>query len=364
MSSIVSAITGSGTPKAAEIQNYTNPAQAQQQYGQMQQGIDAQQQFMQALQAQNGLQNQSNVFNQMQGVANGTGPNPAQAMLANSTGANVANQNAMMAGQRGSAANVGMMARQAANQGANIQQQAAGQGAAMQAQQSLGALGQMGGMANQQAAQLQQGTNAYGNATQQGYNSVTGNINQQNNASIQNQAQLNQANQSQNQAALNMFGNVVGAGGAAMMMPGGGAAAALGGGGKPQQMTMGFAEGGQVPQEQPKGPRSMYGKHCMAQGGSVPAMVSPGEKYLTPAQASQVVSGKADAMSTGKTIPGTPKVGGAKNSYANDTVPMTLQEGGIVIPRDVTQANDAEAKAMAFVKAHFAQQKHGNKKAK
>ena len=82
---------------------------------------------------------------QLQNVANGQGPNPAQAMLNQATGQNVANQAALMAGQRGAGANVGLMARQAAQQGAAAQQQAAGQGATMQAQQSLGALGQLTG---------------------------------------------------------------------------------------------------------------------------------------------------------------------------------------------------------------------------
>ncbi len=91
----------------------------------------------------------------LQGIANGTGPNPAQAMLNQQTGANVAQQAALMAGQRGAGANVGLMARQAAQQGAGIQQQAVGQGATMQANQSLGAIGQMG--AQQQAMAGTQG---------------------------------------------------------------------------------------------------------------------------------------------------------------------------------------------------------------
>lgn len=93
-----------------------------------------------------------------------------------------------------------------------------------------------------------------------------------------------------------------------------------------------------------------------AKGGKVPAMVSPGEKYLSPEKAAKVASGKADAMKSGQTIPGTPKVAGAKNSYANDTVPATLQEGGIIIPRSVTQGKNAEKNAMAFVKSHYSKQ--------
>ncbi len=106
-------------------------------------GVGVQQGGIKAL--QNTYGQQGNTLGQLQGVANGTGPNPAQAMLNQATGQNVANQSAMMAGQRGAGSNVGLMARQAAQQGAATQQQAAGQGATMQANQQLNALGQMGG---------------------------------------------------------------------------------------------------------------------------------------------------------------------------------------------------------------------------
>ncbi len=106
-------------------------------------GVGVQQGGIGAL--QNVYGQQGNTLGQLQGVANGTGPNPAQAMLNQATGQNVANQSAMMAGQRGAGSNVGLMARQAAQQGAATQQQAAGQGATMQANQQLNALGQMGG---------------------------------------------------------------------------------------------------------------------------------------------------------------------------------------------------------------------------
>lgn len=100
-----------------------------------------------------GLQNiaghQQELADQYQNVANGTGPNPAQAALNNATSQNVANQAALMAGQRGAGSNVGLMARQAAQQGAATQQQAVGQSAEMQAQQQLAG---MQGLAGQQQA--------------------------------------------------------------------------------------------------------------------------------------------------------------------------------------------------------------------
>jgi len=92
---------------------------------------------------------QGNTVGQLQNIVEGVGPNPAQAMLRQQTGQNVANQAALMAGQRGAGANIGLMARQNAQLGGNLQQQAVGQGATLQANQSLNALGQIGG---QQAA--------------------------------------------------------------------------------------------------------------------------------------------------------------------------------------------------------------------
>lgn len=130
---------------------------------------------LQQANAQNGFGNQSNVFTQMGGLAGqlqaqsmGQGPNPALAQLQQATGQNVANQAALMAGQRGSSANAGLMARQAAQQGAGIQQQAVGQSAIMQAQQQLAAQqalqqqqGMMANVAGQQIGQAQSAANMY-----------------------------------------------------------------------------------------------------------------------------------------------------------------------------------------------------------
>lgn len=93
---------------------------------------------------------QANTARQYQDISEGRGPNPALAALHQATGENVANQAALMAGQRGAGANVGLIARQAAQQGANTQQQAVGQGATLQAQQQMNALS---GLSAQQQAQ-------------------------------------------------------------------------------------------------------------------------------------------------------------------------------------------------------------------
>lgn len=199
--------TGSGfTPQG------TNSDQTGTAYNQTQSGINQQQQFVNALGQQNGLGNQSQVFNQLQGVVNGTGPNPAQAQLNQATGQNVANQAALMAGQRGSNANAGLIARQAAMQGANAQQQAVGQGASLQANQSLNALGQTAGIANQQVAQQQQGLSALNSNSLQQQGNLLGIQANQNSTG----AGIAGGNQS---AQANLTGNLMGGvGGAAMSM--------------------------------------------------------------------------------------------------------------------------------------------------
>ena len=389
MSSIVQAVTGGGannpgfTAKTADLQNPSTVGQANTAYDQTQSGLAQQQAFLQALQAQNGTGNQSSVFNQLQGVANGTGPNPAQAQLAQATGANTANQAALMAGQRGSGANVGMLARQAAMQGGAAQQQAAGQAATMQAQQSLGALNQLGGIAGQQVGQQAQGLQGYNSAAQGQQQNILNSIAGQNNANVQNTSQANSTNAQMavqnSKGGFDLMGSLMGAAGTALGGPlGGMAAGALGkmfkggggGGGadtsSPTYATDGLAntlsmgsggghhlaEGGTV---HGTGPRSYVTHHMFAKGGKVPALLSPGEKYLSP-QAVESVKQGASPMAAGKQVPGTPTVGGAKNSYANDTVHASLDEGGIVLPRSVTQSKTPGKDAHKFVEAILAKQ--------
>lgn len=333
MSSVVSSIFGGPAPGSVQTQPLTQAStvdQANQTYQQSQDALSQQQGLLSALQAQNGLQNQSQVYNQQQGIVNGTGPNPAQAQLAQATGANVANQAALMAGQRGAASNVGLMSRQAAQQGANTQQQAAGQAATLQANQSLNALNNAGNIANQQASNQLAGTNAYNQAAQGLHSNVIGGLAGQN----QNQVALNQVNSGAQQAnagmQANLIGNLAGAAGSALAM----------------------AEGGAVPEPTapPRGPSSKIAQHFMAyaNGGQVQAMVSPGEQYLPPKAAQAVAKGEAKPLQSGERIPGTPKVKG--NSYANDVVPKTLEAGGVVIPNSIMQHKDAEKKAAEFVR--------------
>jgi hypothetical protein len=179
--------------QSANIVNPTNADQLNQAYNQSQTGLNQQQSLIGALQGQNGIGNQSNVFNQQQALSNqlalqaqGGGPNPALAQLNQATGQNVANQAALMASQRGTNSNSGLLARQAAQQGAQIQQQAAGQASVLRAQQQLAA---QQGLAQQQANMGNLATNQVG----QQANAVQG---------------LNQATQSEQQQLLNTQSNV------------------------------------------------------------------------------------------------------------------------------------------------------------
>lgn len=504
MGSIVSSITGGITGNrggaglgynadAAPLLNGVTEDQAKEQYANAQTGLQNQASFLAAVQGQNGLGNQSSVYNQLQGIADGTGPNPAQAALAQSTQANVANQAALMAGQRGSSANAGLIARQAAMQGANTQQQAAGQAATMQANQSLNALNQQGALATNMANQQANATNAYTNATQGEQGQVLGAIGAQNQASVGSTGSRNSANAGISGIAAkqqgDLIGNVfqgvgsafglaeggkvpaampqmyaegtplapvggatstgpksatgkffsalgkssdttgqspMGAAGAGSMLGKGigmglkagfnslfgskapgqsqvptdqenanfyGAPSANGGKGTDfndaynEAMGMSNASGLQVPAAQDLAisqagsngvmqdatgggmdfameadggmiqsivkAAPMIAKFMAAEGGKVPALVSPGEVYLAPEKVKEVQAGKADPIKAGAKVPGKPKVGGAVNSYANDTVPAELEEGGLVIPRAVTQSKNPHWAAMRFVHAHM-----------
>lgn len=321
-------------------QSGTNEKQLQTSYNQNQAALGNQNALLTALQAQNGLGNQSQVYNQFQDVAQGRGPNPAQNMLNQTTGQNVANQAALMAGQRGAGSNVGLMARQAGQQGSNIQQQAAGQGATMAAQQSLNAMGQAGNLA----------TNMAGNQINQTNQNVASQQAEQ-------QSLLN-ANNSNNQvqgtlANTNMQGQQKLIGGGLNAL---GSAANLIGG--PGQLKSFFAPGGAVT-AMPQGPQSMFGqtimRPAMASGGMVPAMVSPGEIFLTPEEAKAVAEGSANATQIGEKIPGKAKVSG--NSYENDTKRKNLPIGGVVVPRTKVNTRDPDRSSYDFVRDVMAKKK-------
>lgn len=389
----------------ANLQKPTTNQQATDAYTQSQNALQQQQAFLNALQGQGGIQNQQNVFNQqqqltgqLQGIANGTGPNPALAQLHQATGQNIANQAALMASQRGSGANAGLIARQAGQQGGSLQQQAVGQGATLQAQQQLAGLqalqaqqGMMGNLATQQVGQQGNALGSLNQLSQNEQGTLLNSINAQNNAEVSNTSQANQANSQIAQTqAKGQFGLLNSVGGALGLFASGGLVkdddfyrfgdsepkhqskvgsilsapinilgqglgaikdAALGSINK-DLVPIGHNYQGQNPEQNqaplPNG--QMYAAH----GGYVPAMVSPGERYLPPKEVKEVAKGK-NPMKVGEKIPGKSHVKG--DSLKNDTVSKKLKEGGIVLPKSVTEHPSAPDEAKRFVQAILAKNK-------
>lgn len=335
--------TGFSTPELAKVQDTGITSDDLNNYRvAAQNATGAQQSLMQALQQQGGLQNQSQVYNQLQSVAAGGGPNPAQAMLNNATGQNVANQAALMASQRGAGQNIGLMARNAALQGGNIQQQAVGQGAAMQANQSLGALNAAGQMANTQAANQVGVTNSYVGNQQNALANLYNAIAQQNQTNVSNQAGVNTANaglaQQGLQGGAGVVGGLINAGGAAagMKKAAGGVIEKQSGPSSELGQFLKANKGMQVPESEDSG------------GGLVDVMLSPGEEVIEPENVKEAAGGTVKS----KTVPGKAEVKG--DSLKNDKVPAKLKPGSVVVPR--TKVKDDPA---AFVRATLAKKGRG-----
>lgn len=466
---------------AADQTNAVNTGQTDAAYSAAQQGLGNQASLLNQAQGQNGFSNQANVYNQQQGLANqlqgmsqGQGPNPAQAQLAQATGQNVSNQAALMAGQRGAGSNAGMLARQAAQQGATTQQQAVGQSATLQAQQQMNAINalqqqqsMLGSMANQQVGQQSQATQGYNQAAQSEQQQMLGAINAQNQNAVSMQGNLNNVNASiaqGNQAAQSGLtsGLMQGAGSMLSLAHGGSVRQMYADGGPtlgiegldpaPPQPNLGIQGLDKAPSEMnapnlgignlassqapvapiSSGPQSSIGQllsssgegsgsapeiaapttnagsaaiaqgwnkagtsgdkglggvmsnitgllggggssggddsgggksgggggaggamsllALLSKGGKVPALVSPGERYLSPEEVQLVLANRKKADKAGEKIPGKASIKG--DSLKNDTVKKTLDEGGIVIPRSVMNSKDKAAKAKSFVEAH------------
>lgn len=377
---------------------------AQAAYG-SQQALEAQKRLLQALQQQGGVGNQTQVYNELQGVVNGTGPNPAQALLANETGRNVANTAALAAGVRGASANPGLIARQVAQAGAGAQQQAVGQGAALQAQQSLGALSAAGQLANQQAAQQIGATGAVTNAAQTEEQLKQQALARFNDAQISNQNSVNAANAGiantragQQGSALSGVGSAIGTGLGLLLADGGDVDPADA---APAPLPTVTVETPPPPTLTTPGPRSTVGRFLSGVGKvasayssgydaaanatksngaptspisslltalksrapAVPAPIPlslPTTGALLPAtdsagQLLAALGGEAPATNVGSKlkqggkVPGQAKVKG--DSYANDTVAAKLSPGEIVIPRSITKSADPAGGAARFVQA-------------
>jgi len=295
---------------------------------------------------------QNALIQALQAQAAGTGVNPAQAQLNQATNQNIAQNTGMIASQKG--INPALAVRMAGQNAAAMNQQAAGQAAVMQAQQQVNAQNQIanvyGNIGNQALAQQ--------NIAQQGFyapqaiNAGVAAGNQQTNAKL-------------------IGGGISGAATAMAGFAHGGTVPAYAGGGmatQPQDLTMSldpvsnaysFFNEQMHPKEESGGKGQMIGqimgassKGGFAHGGKVPAMVSPGEKFMNPQEAEAFAHGHQSYEESGEMIPGKAKVKG--DSYQNDTVPKNLDEGGIVIPRHITQGKNPGEEAKRFVEAELA----------
>lgn len=397
--------------QATPIQRPVTNAQAQTAYGQAQQGLHQQQAFVNALQpgGAQGLANQQFLGNQLQQQALGAGPNPALNQLNQTTAANTANTAALMGSARGSSSNPGLIARQAGMAGAANQQQAAGQAATMRAQQQLAAQQNLAGLSGVQVGQQAGGINNLNTSTQAEQAALLGSINAQNQAAVSQQNAINAANagiaNTNAQGQQGIIGGILGGAGAAAGLAQGGEVhrpLRMADGGNPlaegaDQFSSGVgrhlaetAAGNIAPQAAPQeaapqtGPAALQqgtkdfiggigklGKKAMAsspagggggvgftgaammaaEGGKVPALLSPGEKYLSPKEAKKVADGKASPDKIGKKVPGKAKVPG--DNEVNDTVSASLEEGGIVIPRSIINSEHAIKHSIAFVRSHL-----------
>ena len=301
------------------------------------------------LQGAGGVGNESSVYNQQQALANqlgamaqGQGPTPALNQLNQSTGANVNQQAALMAGQRGAGANAGLMARQAAQQGANTQQQSVGQAATLQAQQQLGSIGalqaQQGNMAALAGTQVGQQQNAINSQAQTAL--------QQQQQQLAQQQGINQIQAGQGAQQATQIGQI-----------GGGIASGLG------SAVTGALSAPAAATVAPASANYMSGVGTSyAEGGEIPSQTGydaiKKENYKGKSKLGQLMyasGGKVDKMpiniKDGGHVPGKAKVGGAKDSYSNDTVPAILSPQEIVLPRSVTMSSDPAGNAAKFVSA-------------
>ncbi len=328
-----------------------------------------------------GVASQQALSNQLAAQARGQGPNVAQNQLNQATGTNVANQAALMAGQRGSSQNAGLIARQAAQQGAGIQQNAAGQGATLGAEQQIAA---QGAGANLASTQVNQGMNAV-----QGINNA-----QQNEQNI-----LQNANTGFNNSIVGMQSNINNVNAATSAQNAKSSGGILGGlsslsslfakGGEVKK----YADGGQVTgnplipnqlNESGPGPQSFVGQWL----NSGPASTSGPNVENTPSfdnsgtTMTRLSKSKSDPMSgatsavdgggsfaggdMGSSMAGAGEMLAAKggsigkatkkgDNYADDKIPALLSEGEVVIDRDTLNDKGPIGQMARAIKQHLAQ---------
>jgi hypothetical protein len=347
--------------------------------------------------ATTGTQNQNALASQLLAMSQGQGPNPAQAQLAQATQANTANQAALMAGQRGAGQNVGLIARQSAQQGAANQQAAAGQAATMEAQQQIAAQNNLANLSAQQVGQAGQAAGSVANAA----GNQLGTLETANAA-----ANSTNANVAGQNAATNsgLLGSITGGLGSALGLAKGGPVKMAEGGISPGAIQAPTSSGSWVADYMNSGPMSsssidvnsgakafksgmqagagfklpsggnpmqgatsMQGSDDTEFGGS--SVGNSGVSGLSGAAASNPLSGAASdfALSAkggeirqmadrGAVVKATTPNEKAKksgNSYSNDKVPAMLSEGEVVIDRDTLDDKGPVGQMARAIRAHI-----------
>jgi hypothetical protein len=303
-----------------KIQQGTNADQLNNAYTNANTGIASSQNLAAQLQpaATSAIQNQQSLAQMLLNQANGSGPNPAQAALNQNTGVNVANQAALMAGQRGASANPALIAQLAAKNGANIEQQAVGQSAVQQAQQQIMAQEALRQLAAQQVGQAQSANAGQNQAALEEQNILQGANTAANNAAVSAQNNINTVNAGVSAANAKTG---VGLGGllnsASQAIPG---IASMFGGSSGGASTIAGGVGDTL------GGAGAAGADLLGSGG--PALLA----------------------SDGAKVPGKPDHPG--NDPRNDVVPALLSKGEDVIPNSITQIKDPkvrDAKVLEFM---------------
>jgi hypothetical protein len=248
--------------QSANIQGGTNSAQLNNAYTGAQSGLAQQQNLANQVQpgVSQGVGTQNALTGQLEGVVNGSGPNAAQTALNQNTATNVANQAALMASQRGASANAGLLARQAAQQGAATQQQAVGQAATTQAQQQIAAQEQLANLAQTQVGQGAAAVQGVNSAQQNEQNILQGANTAANNANVAMQSNINNVNAGISTANQQQAGNIVN-----------GITGAIG-------SAIGLAKGGEVQ-------HVCAGAHCTDRQHSMHMMASGGALDVGPGPA-------------------------------------------------------------------------------
>lgn len=299
----------SGSP----VQAGTNNSQLNNSYSGVQTGLQYQQSLANTLgpQAAIAAQNQNDLALRLNAEANGQGPNVAENELSQATGNNISNQAALMAGQRGASSNVGLIARNAARQGADIQQNSAGEAATLQAQQQIAAQQGEANLAGAQIAQAGQAGNNASSAQISEQNTLQGANTSYNNTNANVQGNINSTNAQTAAANQNKAGNLVGG-----LLSGASSVAA----------SLGLAKGGLVTKEK------------YAEGGEVSAPCSVSDGYMkkmakgglvgNPLVSYQGYSGNAPQSFAGQYLNGGASSGGSSPSMAGvSSLPQYVDEG-------------------------------------